>query len=130
MSKVRSKHLTQLGYVNGEGKFVPTRMTLQYYLDGDDIVYRYSCCSHHEKQYVKKIGNEIAEKSEWQTAPFRFSSPHYPKTAFIVMEILIDIFVEHKQFLPRHHQRFFENIMKAGALSIDNLHDLFALYHS
>lgn len=61
MNHTHVKHLKELAYVNGANEVVPTRMTILSRIDDRTLSYQVAFCSRNEKQYVKKIGIDVAK---------------------------------------------------------------------
>lgn len=97
-------HLQHAGYYNGEGKFVPARMTILSEVKGDEVHYQVAFCSRHD-QYNKKVGRELAAK-----APV-FSTKIPEKTfAAISDAVIVDLVTNHKDVMPNIHRTLAEMI--------------------
>lgn len=108
MKTMRFKHLTDLGYNTSEGNFIPTRITLRYTLDGNNILYQFACCSHND-QYVKKIGNRIAAEQTQHTIPMdSVFDDEKLSTSQMIMTMMVDIEKNRVNDLPFRHRMFFQ----------------------
>lgn len=97
-------HFKDFGYFNGDGNFVPTRMTVVSHLNDDNTVeYKVGFCSRNEKNFCKKDGREAAYRSEhvFKTEPVEEATHNH-----ILDSIIDDLFYNRQDKMPNAHRRF------------------------
>lgn len=102
-------HNTDSYIINGDGQTIPIRFTVISKLEGDQVKYKASFCSHHEKQFVKKEGVKNAmDAPEWS---FPLSDIDVDEdgtyTHTNITSAIMSDMVRHIDDMPRNHRRWF-----------------------
>lgn len=102
------RHYQYSGFYNGDGKFVPTRMTIVSTLEGNKVKYKVGFCSRNESNFNKKQGREAALQSNEV-----FEADHVDvEGGFVAIEsaILEDLVKNRRDHMPFAHQKFAEMV--------------------
>ena len=116
MNHTHIKHLKELAYINGANEVVPTRMTILSRIDDRTLSYQVAFCSRNEKQYVKKIGVEVAKSNPVFTV--ELSDRIEINNHKIYETIMLDIMENRKEMkdeglMPNAHFGFFDALSES-----------------